>query len=144
MNQEGVVQSQFDVFEPITVELDFVIREAIEGSHLAVVILHQGEWILPTWDTDTVPGRFHNREPGRYKAIIRLPSPLLKAGRYQVSVGMGIANVRGVHNPELYLPFDVVEESLGTSLVSFAEKRPGKLAIPIEWNFRRLDGVEGR
>lgn len=87
---------------------------------------------MATWDTDTAPERFHERQPGRYQAKLTLPSPLLKAGRYQVMAGMGIANVRGVHNPDTCLAFDVLEESMGTSLVSFAGKRPGKLAIPID------------
>lgn len=141
MDESGQTRSRFDLFEPITVELDYVIREAIEGSHLAVVILHQGEWILPTWDTDTVPERFHQRKAGYFRARLRLPSPLLKAGRYHVSVGMGIANVRGVHNPDTHLAFDVVEESLGTSLVAFGEKRPGRLAIPIDWEVSELSGT---
>jgi len=143
LGERGEEQSQFDLFEKITIELDYVIREAVEGSHLAIVILHHGEWILPTWDTDTAPERFHQREPGYYRARVVLPSPLLRAGRYQVRVSMGIANVRCVHDPAKYLTFEIIEESLGTSLVSFANKRPGRLAVPINWCIKSVDSIEG-
>ncbi len=90
VGRSGETKVIFDIFESITIELDYVIREAIKGSHLSLSVLQHKEKLINTWDTDTVPDRFHNRKQGHYRARITLPCPLLKAVRYEIKPAMGI------------------------------------------------------
>jgi lipopolysaccharide transport system ATP-binding protein len=139
LDKAGNIKTTFDILEPIIIELDYIIREPTEGSHLQAVIFHQGSWIFSSWDTDTAPERFYARKPGQYRARIELPSPLFKGGHYQLKVTIGIANVGGIHVPQEHLGFDVQEGSMATSLMSYAQHRPGRFVIPLDWEICSMD-----
>src|SRR5262249_6411582 len=138
----GNTGAAFDLMEPVTVELDYVVRSEIPGAHLQVDVRHHGDCVFSTWDTDTSPERFQRRPPGTYRMRFQIPVPLLKAGRYQLWAGMGIANTRSVHPPEEMLAFDVEEHSVATSLLSYAQRRPGRLVVPLPWTCEPLPSVE--
>lgn len=77
--------------------------------------------------------------PIRHHARLALPTPLLKAGSYEVRFGMGIARVRSVHSPEEALRLDIVESTSDTSHVSYSKNRIGQLVVPLEWQTRLVE-----
>jgi len=141
VDDNGNSANRFDLMAPISIELNYIIRQADEGLLVAAAVLRNGDRLFTTWDTDTCPERRGVRVPGTYVSRVRIPAPLLKAGRYHLKVGMGFANVKAVHDPDRLLPFDVVEDSIGTSLLSYSQAHQGLLVMPLEWECWRAESA---
>jgi len=137
MDSEGRSCPEFDIHAPVVMELEYVIRQSIPGTHVQLQVA-RGEILFISWDTDGEPDRLEGRVPGRYTARVTLPAPLLKAGVYELHFGMGIARVRGVHNPAEGLRLMIAEHSVDVGCLSYAGDRVGALAMPLNWHTRRL------
>ncbi len=133
LDSDGNTSNRFDLMAPIKIEMKYVVRQVVESLCVAVAVYRNGELLFTSWDTDTRPERFHDREPGVYQARIQFPVPLLKAGHYQLYTGVVQANWKVIHDPQRLLPFDVVEDTVGTSLLSYGRKQQGILVMPLDW-----------
>ncbi len=133
LDSEGNPCSRFDVMSPIRLEVTLNVRQAIPGLLAAFAVYKNGETVFASWDTDTQPDRLHVRSTGINKEIVTIPAPLIKAGRYQLKFWTAVANVRVVHNPAVLLPFDIVEDTIDASLLSYAGREAGYLALPLDW-----------
>jgi lipopolysaccharide transport system ATP-binding protein len=123
----------FDIFEPVQVEVTYLIRKSIAGTNVGLAVYHRGDPLFLTWDTDADPARLEPRAPGRYTARVVLPAPLLKAGQYQLRFEMGVIRTRSVHKPDEGLTLTVIEQSVGTNLLSYSADRAGRLVVPLAW-----------
>ncbi len=135
---DGQSASRFQLFDTVRIQVEYVIREEMRGAIVGVDILFQGSPLISTWDSDEDSDQMNRRVPGWYSAIFSVPTPLLKAGVYSIRAGMGVPNVRGIHNPPEELAFEIGEENVPASLLSYSMNRPGKLAIPIRWSTHSL------
>ncbi len=135
LNSNGELCSLFDVFEPITIELEYLIRAPMSGTIVNCTLNRNDEPIFLTFDTDTVPERLNNRKPGYFKTRFTIPSPLLKDGYYSVDTAIGIAFGRGENRHRLNnsLKFEVALTSKSGSLLSYEKIRKGKLALNLDW-----------
>jgi lipopolysaccharide transport system ATP-binding protein len=141
LNQMGSVTRQFDVFEPITFEFEYVLREATMGLSVSFLLQRSGEPLLMSFDTDTATDRFETRQPGIYRTQVTLPSPLIKAGQYTIDASVGITYGRvgnSLHRVTNALTFDVDLISKAGSLSSYASQRAGKLALELDWKIEPI------
>lgn len=127
------ITGHFDVFDPISIELDYEVRRPVVGSVINFKLYRNGVPLFTSFDTDTVPERHQARSVGRYTARINIPSPLLKDGIYTVVVNAGYANVQRIQNIENALKFEVELISVPSAFVSYANKRFGVIAMPLDW-----------
>lgn len=135
LNRDNESQQTFDVFDPICIELDYLVREETVGAVLNFLVTRAGEPVFLSFDTDTHPELFQHREPGKYKAKVTIPMPLLKEGNYSLTPTMGIINSRGAFHHRIVdaINFDVNLISKMGTMVSYERKRSGKVAVEIDW-----------
>jgi len=134
LNQHGDLCSQFDMFDSIQIEYEYIIKEPTIGMNIATAIMKNGEAIFLTWDTDKEPALLDHREPGRYCTRVTLPTPLLKEGIYEVQSTIGFVMGRGLGNQRISdLSFRVFLHSESGTNVSYAGRRRGKIAAKLDW-----------
>jgi lipopolysaccharide transport system ATP-binding protein len=137
-DEKGGPKKRFDLFDPVCVEIEYVVRKSTPGLVLESYFYHQGECLFVTFDTDSSMDSARLREAGTYKARYQVPSPLLRAGQYELLCGIGVLNIGPIHHARQRMPFQIVEESVDTSMLSYSDKRIGKLVVPIEWETQQV------
>lgn len=136
LNDEGNGQHNYDVFDPITIEIDYCLRQNTAGLVLNFVLYRNGEPLAVSFDSDTMPERLETRLAGQYKSRVTLPSPLLKEGHYNLEVNLGYVSGRGVdlHQVEDALNFEVSLLSKSGTFLSYDRQRRGKIALALDWH----------
>jgi lipopolysaccharide transport system ATP-binding protein len=129
----SVNKQPFDIFDILVLELEYIVRSELKSSLINFVLKKGDQTIFLSFDTDNNFNLYDERKKGHYKVQIALPSPLLKPGIYSISINTGIANLTTFQKLEDVLVFEVQTTSIPTSLVSFAEKRPGIIATKFNW-----------
>lgn len=95
---------------PFQLEIKYrVIKPVRDLSILCRLTDSQGNIVWTVWDTDTTDWKGQIREPGTYLSICKIPAGLLRPGRYLLSVGAHISNVKLFDYHENVLAFDVSE-----------------------------------
>lgn len=141
VNHEGIESTNFDVFDEIFLEIEYIVRRDITGAGLYIDVERNGSVLFRSFDTDLQPDLLQKREKGLYKTKVKLHHPL-KAGVYEFhAIGIGILNIRDVHRVESVLRFNVEERSFDPSLLSFASKRPGEIVTQLSWNGLKVDST---
>lgn len=127
----------FDVFSKIAMEFTYIISKPVEGAVVNFELKRNGATLFISFDTDEDVLNLNPRVPGLYVSRIEIPSPLLKPGNYSISIKTGIINVATFQHLEDILSFNVELLSRPSSLLSYAEKRNGMIAVPIKWKTQR-------
>jgi len=130
---DNQIQNKFDVFEKVILEFHYVVHKTCSGSIINFELKQNSTTLFFSFDTDCSPELLHSREEGAYVSRVELPCPLLKSGHYSLTLGTGIANADKIQHLEDILVFDVELLSQPSSLISYAEKRPGLIAVPLNW-----------
>lgn len=133
VGSDGQPRARFDVFEPIAIEIDYEVRAPIEGANVCFEVLRNGTFVFQSFDTDTAPERLEARPRGRHRVRVALPCPLLKSGRYSLSLSTGVTNKGRIQSAPEALSFDVELLSRPASFLSYSDRRPGSLALPLDW-----------
>lgn len=148
MDQKLNLKTQFDVFEPVTVEIDYETREELTGSIVAIALYRDGVQLFQSFDTDCNKELFEKRLTGYYRTRVNLPCPL-KAGGYIIDANAGIPGRHGTsefgwidHIGEA-LAFEVEELSSHTSFPSYARGRAGIIAADLGWKTEDLRDGNG-
>ena len=90
------------------VEISYTIFQAIKDVSVTCRITDaQGSIIWTSWDTDTTDWKGKIREPGRYQSVCFVPGRLLRPGRYFLSVGALIHNLKALDRRENILSVDI-------------------------------------
>lgn len=138
LNAQGMPQSLFDVFDPVTLEIEYEVHEPVEGAVITIDMLRNGATLFLSFDTDENPERLQQREQGLYRAQATIPAGLLKPGHYAVTLVTGIANAQKLHRIDEALRFEIHLISHPASVLSYSEKRRGVIAMPLQWQTTRL------
>ena len=139
MDADGQSKTGFDAFEQIKLEIEYVVRKPRADMLINFELKKNATTIFLSFDTDAVEGNAKNRVPGKYKSQIFIPAPLLKPGRYTITLNTGITNQTTYQRLEEIMTFDVDILSKPSSLLSFARKRPGIIATVLPWHTERLN-----
>jgi len=138
LNPKGEPSLRYDLQEPIRIDISFTIRRAFPTFFVACNVLTTiGHYIFTTNEMDWLNytnlkvGRKFPKKPGRYKASLVLPAPLLLPGIYELWFALSdmetpgnIDNARGI--------FVEIADSRG-SFATYPFKRGGLLALPVKW-----------
>jgi lipopolysaccharide transport system ATP-binding protein len=136
------LRDRFDVFEEIVIELEYIIRHFKQGLMVNFELKRNGTTLFFSFDTDVKEKNLYSRQSGFYKSQVKLPCPLLKPGTYSITPGTGIANIGKLQHLEEVLNFEVQLTSKPSSLLSYAEKRPGMIAVPLSWKIQHFEAIK--
>lgn len=135
LNRNNQSQQIFDVFDPVTLEFEYLMREDCVGVVLNFVLSRAGEPLAISFDTDIKLERLDMRPIGRYLSRVTLPSPLLKDGLYTLDCNLGYIQGAGVnlHAIENALSFEISLLSKAGARLSYDKSRRGKIVLELDW-----------
>lgn len=134
-NDQGEESNDISLSTTATVEVSFVLREAIKGCHVACILsTHSGTHVFSTADTDTQPGLLEKREPGEYTVAVTIPIENLNVGTYLISIGVGIPGKEVIDRQEA-ISF-TIHDTGGFRSMKEGDGRAGLLFVQIPWEYR--------
>lgn len=136
LNSSDEKSSVFDLNEPITIEIDYVINERIHGFQLALTLARNMVDVLHTFDTDQL-GAAEWAKPGRYRVRHCIPPLFLKAGSYSISVAHGTPS-QLIQELQSVVQFDVEENSVNAGDKGYRKERPGQVITPGYWTCEKI------
>ncbi|MFH1079351.1 MAG: ABC transporter ATP-binding protein [Pseudomonadota bacterium] len=139
VNEQGELQENFDIFDKIIFVFEYRVYWKLTDTVVNFEIKRNGATLFLSFDTDMDLSKHAIRTPGLYRSRIELPCPLLKSGIYAVTVNTGITNTCTYQRLEDVLIFEVDHYSKPSSLTSYADKRPGVIAVPLFWETEMLE-----
>ena len=96
-----------DMFEPARLRVHYRVRHPLSAANIAFAIICKGTNLLGSFDTDESPEMLDCREPGEYEVEVDVPTHVLKAGVYTVTVACGFTNRDLIQSLEHCLRFEV-------------------------------------
>jgi len=118
----------------ITIKILYKLNQALRNLSIIcrVTDLH-GNVIMTTWDTDSTEWRHRVREPGHYQSLCEVPGKILRPGKYFLSVGAHVNNVKTICYYDQILSFEVSEDSY-----SLNPDRIGIITPLLPWEVHRI------
>jgi len=136
-DNEGKVKSEFNLFDEIFIELEYVVLFEQKGIHLFFDLEYNGLFLLRSFDTDADTFRWGIRNPGTYKIKFKLPK-YLKSGQYIFnSFGIGIPGMGRLHSVDSQIGFTINESDPTILNKSYSSHRQGLLAEVIKWEMNK-------
>jgi lipopolysaccharide transport system ATP-binding protein len=139
-NQAGKVSETVRSIEPLTIELEYEISEAINGLRVGIYLMSgRGELVFTSFDTDPPDlfDRYGVRPSGRYVSRCTLPADVLNEGRYILGLNASSFRVRRYFQEENALAFSV--DPSGATGMQWTEVRLGLIRPRLEWNIEKVD-----
>ena len=116
----------------MVIQYDFEVHAPLETLQLSTVISRNMGELFSAFDTDALEMPLVRREPGRYRAVLRIPSHFLKAGSYSVAAHLGTISDLLLDVPSA-AQFVVEELSENTIYRSYKKERLGAVICPGTW-----------
>ena len=85
------------------------------------------------FDRTDFAGLYYTAEPGMYQTKLELPSPLLKPGKYFITVGL-LDQQSGIEDHK----FNVIGFEIENT-TAFRTQRDGNIFIPLTWNISKIE-----
>jgi lipopolysaccharide transport system ATP-binding protein len=131
LNGEGIVSSEINCDDSLTIELLFEIRERMSGLVFACYLQNvEGSTVFYTNSTDCTNFQDSEFDSGLYKFSIRLPSRLLAPKMYYVNAGC-------ISISEGYQLIDQKDQICSFEIRDFTswrgDGRPGFFGLKIPW-----------
>jgi lipopolysaccharide transport system ATP-binding protein len=140
--EDGVAKPIFTTKEPVCISIVYRLSRTLRGGVINFSLDNREQIVFLSFDTDLDTERLDERAAGTYKAIVKIPAQTIKPGNYSLSFNTGIANLETYLRLENCLSFAVTLAQENESFISYAEKRPGVVAMPLQWITEKLhDGV---
>jgi lipopolysaccharide transport system ATP-binding protein len=133
-----------DVFtteDTIIVYVKYRLTKRIKGGLINFSLENKEQVVFLCFDTDLNMDLLDVREAGIYEAKIQIPRLTLKPGIYFISFNTGIANVERYTTLEKCLVFQIILCDEDETFISYAERRPGVLAMPLNWNTKKISNA---
>ena len=132
LDQAGEPTAVVDFDQAFQVDLYYRVLEPIRDLSVCYQVFDaQENMVFEAMDTDLSEWRGRVRERGLYRATCAVPAPLLKPGRYRVSLTAFVERVKIIERQPSVLTFDVSE--VGYRLNS---GRLGVVAPVMRWTVR--------
>ncbi|MEW6336979.1 MAG: ABC transporter ATP-binding protein [Acidobacteriota bacterium] len=140
---DGRPTEDFDNRQPIRISVRYSLAERLSQFRLCVRLLaSDGVTVFQSCDSTNVAWDDRPREPGAYESSCIIPGRLLNEGLYTVNISADVPFVKVLAVEDAALSFRVVQlSSLGDR---FAERWPGVICPPLEWEVVRLDAPKTR
>lgn len=132
LNHENTQNSQFDLSETITIEIDYVVRTRLVELQMAVTVTKEGIDLFQAFDNDDYAD-ITPAEPGSYRLRYIIPECVLKEGSYSLRITSGLPN-KLYQDINTGLGFDVSSHVINTFKRSFRKDRQGQMISPGTWH----------
>jgi len=137
-NYQGDNCSIYEIFEPITLEVEYEIKKSLVGVALGFSIYKNQGAVCHSFDTDVNRELLNKREAGRYIATVAIP-PILKAGNYVMDFTICRPGLDGIDFKKGIITFTVEEKTIDTSMCSYSTRRDGEFAAKQQWQYNKID-----
>ncbi|NNF98059.1 MAG: ATP-binding cassette domain-containing protein [Desulfobacteraceae bacterium] len=143
-NNSGHITEAHDIREPMTVEMQFIVKEP---GHVFMPNFHfidaQGIEAFSTLDIDP-KWRNKPRPAGRYSSIVKIPGNLMAEGLYSIRSTLITVNpIKVICNIQNSVSFTVVDSLEGNSARGdFGGRMGGVLRPKLEWETRYEDTLD--
>lgn len=129
---DGTPETVFDINDEIVLKFDYEVHRPLETLQLAVVLARNMVDIFSSFDTDQLEEPLIQRNPGRYRAEMRISPRILKAGGYSLTTFLGTISDVLLEIPSS-AQFSIEELSENTTYRSYKRERPGQIIAPAAW-----------
>jgi lipopolysaccharide transport system ATP-binding protein len=139
-NRQGQVVDTIRSIEPATVEVEYVLDDAVTGLRVGLyLVTARGEYVLASFDTDSQEqfAAHPVRLAGHYVSRCILPADFLNEGRYILGVNASSFRIRRYFQDEQALAFSV--DATGAPGSQWAELRLGPVRPRLAW---QIDGAK--
>lgn len=126
-------KKSIDPFEPIFIKINYHIKKLVSKLHLTVVILNSEGVEVYFMDRRDISENFAYVEEGLYESIVKIANPMLKPGKYHVTIGCA-DNEEGVNDHK----FEALSFTIESSGL-FRTERAGFIYLPAEWELKKID-----
>jgi lipopolysaccharide transport system ATP-binding protein len=138
-NPKGDVVDTLRSTDPVTVEVEYELEQAITGLRVGIYLLSmRGEYIMTSFDTDD-PEEFDRqsvRKEGHYISRCTLPADLLNEGRFMIAVNASTFRVKRYFQDEQALTFNI--DAAGAPGMHWPEPRLGPIRPRLTWNIEAV------
>jgi lipopolysaccharide transport system ATP-binding protein len=138
-NPKGEVVDTVRSTEPVTVEVEYELEQAITGLRVGIYLLSmRGEYIMTTFDTDDPAefDRLSTRKEGHYVSRCTIPADLLNEGRFMIAVNASTFRVKRYFQDEQALTFNI--DAAGAPGMHWPEPRLGPIRPRLTWNIEAV------
>lgn len=136
LNKDGLVCSDFGSVDDIFVEINFKIKEVIEGFLVDFYILNEENVVIfISSDNDRNQYTGKKRIPGKYSDVCRIPANFLNVGKYFITIGGRVPNIKQHFIATDALMFEVKSNGGPTSI----ESRSGVIYPDLDWQTKLID-----
>lgn len=136
-NSEGTLTDHVELTEEFVVEVEYILAEPLSGLSVGLqIIMEDGLLtVISLSDPELVPERMKTRQPGHYKASVRIPNHILNTGRYQVR--SGISSRFTIYDVVENVVFDVVDNK-GIVQILGRDRKDSLLSLQLPWAVEHL------
>lgn len=129
----NILSKNIDPYDKFYVKINYEIKKLVSKLHLTIVILNsEGEEVY-FLDRRDVVEHFAYVEKGKYESVINITNPMLKPGKYHVTIGCADTD-EGVNDHKFeVLTFTIESERL------FRTDRAGYIYMPTKWELNKID-----
>lgn len=127
-----------EVFDEISFKVRYKLTKNDEGKCVYLLIENNGVTLIFIIDTTRHRDLIKFRPKGEYEMFLTLPTPLLKAGSYSVSLQYTVPRTYDVQKKENCLRFDVELLQNDEYDAGFARQRAGLVAVDPEIIIKKL------
>ena len=135
LTKEGNISDTVRSTEPIQIEIEYELKEAITGLRVGIYLLStHGEYIFTSFDTDDaeVFEQLTVRDRGKYVSRVSIPADTLNSGRYVVGMNASSYRIKSYFHDDQALLFNV--DASGAPGMQWDENRLGPIRPRLAWN----------
>lgn len=133
LSHDGNCSGEVEMALPFVVRVTYDINEDLDRAHVFCRIeTSEGVTVIGTGDADYDPAHLGRRRRGSYTAEVTVDGGLLEAGRYRVSVSLGIPFDRNFDRRADAVQFRVADRSSRRRLW-YPQTRPGLVGREYPW-----------
>jgi lipopolysaccharide transport system ATP-binding protein len=139
LDRDGEPTAVVDFDTPFQVDIRYRVLAPIRDLSVTFQVFDaQENMVFEAMDTDLHEWRGLVRQPAVYHARCQVPAPLLKPGRYHVSITSFVERVKVIERQPSVLTFDVSEVGYTLNI-----GRLGVVAPVLHWTLRQEDAPLG-
>lgn len=139
INSRGEIQDTLRSVEPFYVELEYLLKNPINGLRVGYYLLtSQGEPVFTSFDTDQehLFEKFAIRPAGHYISKCKIPGDLLNEGRYLLGINASSYRVKRYFQDSHAMSFSV--DGTGAPGKQWLELRLGPLRPRLGWEIKEV------
>lgn len=136
-NSRGEAISKIGVTESFEIVIEYELCEALRGVTVGIEVQSDqlGLAVVSVSDTELDVALLNPREPGRYRARVRIPDRIINTGTYHIR--SGIVQAREIIDVAESAPFQV-DDSVGIMGALGLDRKSAICALQLPWSINKF------